>query len=156
IAKNRTKNDKADAKILADYYTYDNIVNTEIVLKENNEYFSNAITDDGKRVLEFLLKNNVVVEDSEGINKFLENFPGIINCLYDIPERLKQYFPGSFIKLELFSDPEEDNSEELFAEVQTFLDPENASEQLSKLNREWLLLQDSKDLINFNFSLNFI
>jgi len=104
----------------------------------------------------FLKKENVEIEDIASVENFLVNNYGLVSYLYEVPQKVSNYFIDASFKLDIFSDPDQDDDfQQIFLEIETHLSPKEANERLSKLNRDWLLKINDKDICLFNFSLNF-
>lgn len=119
---------------------------------------SKAIFSDVGDTLTFLQSKGVVVEEFPNVESFLTNNSSIVAHLYDIPQKVHQYFGNvPSLKLGLFSDPDSPKDDtELFLEVETSLSPKQANDKLSQINREWLLKSKDEDLAFFNITLKFI
>ena len=73
-----------------------------------------------------------------------------------MPEKINRYFGDANLTLGVFSDPDTKEEPELYIEVETPLSPEKANENLSNLNREWLLSSGSQALMQINTVLKFV
>lgn len=130
--------------------TWDNFLTEQYVPR------SASISSSVNTALAFLLSKNIKIEDATSVEYFLTNYSGVVAHLYDIPDKIIQYFGKSEIKVGLFSDPSANEERpELYFEIETALSPEEANEKLSKINREWILNSDNKDLMDLNITLKF-
>lgn len=117
---------------------------------------SRSFFSDVEDALIFLQSHNVVIEESPSVESFLTNNTGMVAHLYDIPNKVSDYFGDTSTKFGIFSDPDNpEDSAELFIEVETALAPQEANDVLSKINREWLLKSNDADLAFFNVTLKF-
>ena len=102
------------------------------------------------------IKNCEIINKLE-IKKFLEKYNGIIDYLYEAPDVIFEYFENTQLRLELFFDPDVENDEgELFLNIETNLDPQEAHEKLKQIDENWLLSITKEDMIFFNLNLKFI
>jgi hypothetical protein len=126
------------------------------MLSESHITQSNSISSNVSDALIFLKKENVEIEDIASVENFLVNNYGLVSYLYEVPQKVSNYFIDASFKLDIFSDPDQDDDfQQIFLEIETHLSPKEANERLSKLNRDWLLKINDKDICLFNFSLNF-
>lgn len=106
--------------------------------------------------LAFLLSKNVFIEERLLLEDILANNSGIVAHLYDVPTKVAEYFKTNSIEFGVFSDPDSNDTPEIYFEIETNLSPEEANSQLSLLNREWILSSSDEDLAKLNFTLKFV
>jgi len=105
--------------------------------------------------LSVLQSRDVVISDRLLLEEYLANNLGIVTHLYDVPSKVAEYFNTSEIEIGMFGDPDTGDVPEMYFEVLTSLSPEEATQQLSSLNREWVLSSMDDDLVKINFTLKF-
>lgn len=106
--------------------------------------------------LSVLQSKNVTICDRLLLEDYLVNNLGVITHLYEVPSKVTEYLGMSSVKLGMISDPDIDDSPEMYIEIQTLLSPEEATNQLSLLNREWVLSSNDEDLMKINLTLKFV
>lgn len=122
----------------------------------SKQYGSASLSLSIADALTHLWLTGVNIEDSMDVENFLANHYGVVAHLYEIQEKVSQYFGKAKLKLGLFFDPDGSEEEaELYLEVETTLSPEEAHEAISKLNREWLIASGDQDLMSLNITLKF-
>jgi len=102
-----------------------------------------------------LQSKNVAICDRLLLEDYLANNLGVVTHLYEVPSKVSEYFSASEIKIGMFSDPDMSDAPEMYIEVLTSLSPEEATRQLTSLNREWVLASVDEDLPKINFTLKF-
>ena len=77
----------------------------------------------------------------EEVTAFLRAYPHLVPLLIEAAEVVPRYFePDAPLVLEVVTDPEEDGlPPELFALVQTALDPDEALARIDRLDDDWWL-----------------
>lgn len=108
-----------------------------------------------KSLFDFLHNKNCVIKNEEEIINFLNNHIVIIDYLYEAPEVIKKKFGDVKLNLELYSDPERDDEETLFLNIETDLSLKIARDKLNEIDKEWLVPK-SLYIENFNIDLEFI
>ena len=89
--------------------------------------------------------------------RFLRTHPALIDLLLEAPTHVERYFgPNPQLVLEVVTDPEVPDSEELFANICTPLPVEEALERLDQLDEGWFLDQLERTGGRFNFNLEFV
>ena len=82
---------------------------------------------------EYSLRNSIKVCG------FITQQPSLLPLLEQAPSKIREYFPGSPLSLELVTDPEEPEFVELVVRIGTTLQPKLAAKALMALNRDdWL------------------
>ena len=83
--------------------------------------------------------------------------PTLIDLLLEAHAYLERYFGlDPQVVLEVVSDPDSNDSEELFANIRTSLPVDEALERLDQLDQGWFLAQLGRTGGRFNFSLEFV
>lgn len=103
----------------------------------------------------FLPSKDIVVQDRLSLEEYLANNSGVVNHIYELPTKVTEYFGISGMKIGMFSDPDTDDTPEMYFEILTELPVQEANSQLSLLNRNWILSGD-EDLMKLNLTLKFI
>jgi len=91
--------------------------------------------------------------DSVAVRHFLRANPQLIHVLLEAHFHLREHFgPNSQVVLEVVSDPEAKDQEQLFAYIRTSLPVDEALAGLDRLDEEWFLgqLDQVGGLLNFN------
>ncbi len=129
-------------------------VPTEETKQDDTSLFSQI-----NEALSFLRRNDcfIVPEQELEIKEFLGNNQTIIGYLFEAPSIIAKYFPGAPLSLEIMFDPEDgDFPGELFINIGTKLDAEDAAKRLDLFDGEWLVKRVGKDIGKFNVNLEFI
>lgn len=106
--------------------------------------------------LSVLRSRDILISDRLLLEEYLANNLGIVTHLYEVPSKVAEYLGTNEIKIGMFSDPDMNDAPEMYLELQTTLSPEEATEQLGLLNREWVLSSGDEDLMKINFTLKFL
>lgn len=106
--------------------------------------------------LSVLQSKNVAICDRLLLEDYLANNLGVVTHLYEVPSKVTEYFGVSMMDIGMFNDPDTAEAPEMYLEIQTSLSAEDATRQLSLLNREWLLSSGDADLMKINFTLKFV
>ena len=61
-----------------------------------------------------------------------------MTVVLDSPNKIYHYFPDSQLCLEIFIDPESNDSVQLVLSIRVKLDPHDAGAKLRQLDRDWL------------------
>jgi len=78
--------------------------------------------------------------DYTAVSTFIQQNAFLTGLLFEIHRVIGEYFgPHTQIVLEVFTDPEAGNDQQLFVLIQTELEPEQAIEQLEKFYDGWWL-----------------
>ncbi len=82
---------------------------------------------------------------SEEVLSFLNDCPFLVQLLIEARNAIARCF-GEFQKvaLEVVTDPEAENDRELFAFIQTNLEPNDALDKLDRLDQEWWLAESDR------------
>lgn len=97
------------------------------------------------------------LRNAAAVRRFLHAYPRLIEVLLEAHGYLQKYFgPDPQVTLEVVSDPEVEDMDELFAYILTSLPVDEALARLNRLDEEWFL--DQLDRVNgrFNFNLEFV
>jgi len=95
--------------------------------------------------------------DAAAVRRFLHTYPQIIDVLLEAHVYLQKYFgPDPQVVLEVVSDPEVEDMDELFAYILTSLPVDEALARLDKLDEEWFLDQLDRTNGLCNFNLEFV
>jgi hypothetical protein len=79
-------------------------------------------------------------DDDALVTNFLRENPFLLNLLIDAHEKIQGYFGSDVqVTLEVFTDPEAEDSQQLFALIHTDLSLEEEENRLEKLYDEWWL-----------------
>ena len=125
------------------------------MLKTRKKTSLNVVSS-GVDALSFLQSQNIAIDNVDAVKGYLKNNDGVTVHLFDMPEKVNQYFGDAALTLGVFSDPDTKEEPELYIEVETPLSPEKANENLSNLNREWLLSSGNQALMQINAVLKFV
>lgn len=117
---------------------------------------SASISSSVNTALDFFLSKGITTEDRAAVEDFLTCYYSVVAHLYETPEKIFHYFGKVPLKLGVFSDPDTGEQPELYLEVETALSPEDATEKLSLINREWILASNDQDLMSLNITLRFV
>jgi len=101
----------------------------------------------------YMLEEMYSLRDATAVRRFLQTYPHVVKVLLDAyPYLLKHFGPDSQVTLEVVSDPEVADWDQLFAYICTPLPVNEALARLHKLDEEWFLDQLDRidDLFNFN------
>lgn len=108
-------------------------------------------------VCDYLNSIGCTINDPLSIKSFLTAHQNIVQYLKQAPEVILSFFNGANLNLELYFDPEIDNDEgELFLNIETSLEVEEASSKLDEIDDKWLLEINDVDMARFNLRLVFI
>jgi len=114
---------------------------------EPRALFPNIISSGAEAETSNLLKAWPIIEElydlrrSQEIHRFLQIHSYLVPLLLEIYEKLTVYFEPLFARpiLEVITDPESENDQDLFVLVPTQDSPAEALARLDQLNREWWL-----------------
>lgn len=96
------------------------------------------------------------LSNSSRLLRFFDENRALIPVVIEAHEELKKRFPSEEFTLEVVSDSEVDDCDELFAYILTSLPVEDALQRLNDLDEEWFLNQLDRTNGLFNFNLRFI
>ncbi len=86
------------------------------------------------------LERDYQISDEEEILAFLERHPAIATLLKDARSNIRAFFGDDPVTLKVSHDLDwEDEQPELFANIQTRLDPQDALARLDAFDSEWWL-----------------
>jgi len=95
--------------------------------------------------------------DMPPVRRFLRAHPQLIDVLLEAHTYLEKHFgPGPLVTLEVVSDPEAVDWDQLFAYILTSLPVDEAQARLDRLDEEWFLGQLDRIGDLFNFNLEFV
>lgn len=78
--------------------------------------------------------------DEDEVLAFLERYPAVAPLLHDVRSNIRRFFGEDPVRLKVSHDPDwEDEQPELFANIQTRLDPQEALRRLKAFDTEWWL-----------------
>lgn len=133
------------------------VVSWDSSLIEQYTSHSASISSSIDKVLSFLLSQDITIEEYANVESFLTNNYGVVAYLYEVSDRIEEYFGQVDLEIGVFSDPDDiEGKPELYLEVTTSLSPEEANEKLSEINRMWLFASEDQDLISLNITLKFL
>ncbi len=94
----------------------------------------------------------------ESVCRFLKHHWFLVSILFDVRKKVDEYFGiDTRSALELFTDPEDDNSTtKLFALILTSLSSNDASTRLDRLDEEWWLSQPPEVRRVLNIDVDYI
>ncbi len=149
-----------------DYYTYypqlENIQTHSAYERVWNRSLTSIFAPSSKSfstrietALSFLQSQDTTVSDLLLLEEYLANNLGGVTHLYEVPSKVIEYLGVSKMEIGMFTDPDTGDSPEMYIELLTALSPEDATRQLSLLNREWVFSGDA-DLMKINFTLKFV
>lgn len=105
--------------------------------------------------ISFLQSKDIVISDRLLLEDYLANNLGVVTHLYEVSSKVTEYFGVSEMEIGMFSDPDTQEVPEIYFEIATSLSAQEATNQLSLLNREWLFSSGDSDLMKMNFTLKF-
>jgi len=86
------------------------------------------------------LRRDYEMTDEEEILAFLERYPAVAPLLHDTRSNIRKFFGDDAVRLKVSHDPDwKDEQPELFANIQTRLDPQDALARLEAFDTEWWL-----------------
>jgi hypothetical protein len=95
------------------------------------------------------------VRDSDRVMDFISRHAPLVSFLFEARERVREYFPGAVVVLELVRHREVDGWAQLFANIVTSLAVDEGLRRLRQLDDEWFLHQLDRVGDLFNFDLEF-
>ncbi len=96
-------------------------------------------------------------QDAAAVRRFLQARPHLIEVIIEAHLHVSEVFgPHSKVELEVFSDPEVEGQEQLFANILTSLPIDEALSRLDRLDKDWFLDQLGQVNGQFNFDLEFM
>lgn len=127
------------------------------IADERGQVITQSLIDPVEKVLSSLKSKKCEFQNEKEIVDFLKVHANIIDCLYEAPDVIFQYFGDIQLCLELFFDQEREQDEgELFLNIRTNFIPEKAIEKLNQIDKDWLLKKVGKDIGKFNLNLEFV
>ena len=154
ISDIRDSNTISDADVASFFASY---WQAKMINKRNQILTESFLINSAESVLSFLKSKNCEFQNEKEITDFLKVHANIIDCLYEAPDVIFQYFGDVRLYLELFFDPETKNDEgELFLNIETDFDAKKAHEKLKEIDKEWLLKINKKDINLLNLNIEFI
>ena len=134
-----------------------NLLEVKAFIDKINLYFCNENIHFGelKNKIKELSEHLIFRGDYLYIEKYILKNRHLIPFLEQIPLRILEFFPSSKLYLELVTDPEERNEEELFIYIKTSLNPRKALEKLEDFDKNWFidacLTYDADICVNLEF-----
>jgi|SRR5579883_874941 hypothetical protein len=86
-----------------------------------------------------LIRQKYCIRGETEVFHFLETHPFLARLLIEAYSYIREYFSPSSVFLEVVADPEEYGREQLVAFIKTDMEPEEAVEALSTLDKVWWL-----------------
>jgi uncharacterized protein YuzE len=97
------------------------------------------------------------IEDYPEVLSYLIANPFLIGILLEAPGKVGGHFgPDTPLDLEIFTDPEDEDSQELFVLIHADLTPEQALQRLANLDREWWLETSALTRCRLNLDIRYI
>lgn len=98
------------------------------------------------------LSNKYVLRKSLAVISFIEEHQELVYLLDEAYEEIRKYFSSEDLRLELVSDPEIAEDQQLFVYIFTALPVTDALKKLDKFDEQWWLdrLDSANGLLNFN------
>jgi len=98
------------------------------------------------------LNNLYLIPNKIDIDNFLVKHPKLIDFALKAVSQVKKYFSNEILSLEVVSDPEIPDYEEICVYIETSLNAEDAFQRLSEFDEQWLLgsLDETNSLFSFN------
>lgn len=94
---------------------------------------------------------------TSSVSKFLCDNPFLIELLFEVHQKIRYYFDLHInLALEVFTDPEGGESQELFALVLTSLPPEEALDCLDRFDRDWWLEASERGKYCLNVDVEYV
>jgi hypothetical protein len=88
------------------------------------------------------LSSDYEIPDEQEVSTFLDRYPDVGSLLPEIRSRIRQYFGGDPVRLEVFSDPDFPGEEpKLVVNIQTHYRGQEGLHHWHRFNREWWLDQ---------------
>jgi hypothetical protein len=103
-----------------------------------------------------ILKKAYNIPNSADVAVFLDKHPGLADFVLEAAKHIRKYFPYEKLSLEVVSDPEMGEDEELFSYILTSLSVEDALQKLNNFDEQWFLNQLDRTGGLFNFNLKFV
>ncbi len=86
------------------------------------------------------VRRDYQMTDEAQLLAFLERYPAVAPLLHDVQSNIRRFFGEDPVRLKVTHDPDwEDEQPELFANIQTRLDPQEALARLEAFDTEWWL-----------------
>lgn len=140
--------------------TFDAITNdkNKVIFIESKSSSPSTLVDQITEVLEYLEKNDCDIRNRAAILKFLLYHPHIIQYLREAVDQIFKYFENyQKTALGLVFDPEIEKDEgELFLNIVTSIEPEEAFSRLDKIDDNWFIPIVAQKALNFNLNIRFI
>jgi hypothetical protein len=91
------------------------------------------------------LRRDYQITDEEEILAFLDRHPAVASLLHDVRSNIRRFFSEDPVTLKVSHDLDwEDEQPELFANIQTRLDPHEALARLEAFDTEWWLQRSAE------------
>jgi hypothetical protein len=103
------------------------------------------------------LERDYQISDEEEILAFLERYPAVAALLKNTRRNIRRFFGEDPVTLKVSHDPDwEEEQLELFANIQTRLDPQEALARLEAFDTEWWLKRRTEASVPLVVSLHLI
>jgi hypothetical protein len=124
----------------------------QLISHLSNQTQPRSTLDDGiLPVLEQSLNGYILLEPSS-VSNFIQEHQELVSLLNEAYQEIKKYFPSEDLRLELVSDPEIAEDQQLFIYVLTSLSATDALKKLDEFDGQWWLerIDRANGLLNFN------
>jgi hypothetical protein len=91
------------------------------------------------KYFKFLLRWYTLRGKRTGMLRFLESFPFLVSLLVEAYIAIQIYFPHTLVFLNVISDPDEPDADQMVVSIATHLHPEAAIELLDEFDQQWWL-----------------
>lgn len=111
----------------------------------------------GEEILIEQLAKDYQFKDSAEVRAFLNSNAFLISLLKEANRKIKSQFGyDTAIALEVFTDPDSDDGQKLFALIFTALSADEALERLERLDQEWWLDASARAKGRLNIDVEYI
>jgi len=86
-----------------------------------------------------ILEELYTFRERKNVIGFLETYPFLVSLLLEAHYKVQEYFEGAQLFLEVFSDPEKIEKDELILYISTSLPPVEANRYLAEFDKNWWL-----------------
>lgn len=90
-------------------------------------------------LLKKTVKGRLRLNDQDGICRFVNEHPFLLDTLLEAVARVQNYIDDSRITIEVFTDPEVSSSQELLVSILSRLEPDEADTALTQFEEDWWL-----------------
>ena len=147
-----------EKEIKSKIFPYPNVPTIVSEVEGIKKILLTAATDVIEETFNYLKEKNCEIRNEIEIRNFLLDHQEIIPYLWGALIKIFEYFgDDQKTALELVFDPEIEKDEgELFLDIITNFEPEEALTQLDKIDEEWFIPTVSQKGLKFNLNLEFI